>query len=113
MPYKKVTTRHTQPTVDEVFAMQAETERLIEKFLPIPHLTEMINKKIEEIGAPEQMKIKFKDSYKTSYSTIYNWRANGRIPYHYVDLLVRIDDVQKAGFTRESLRPDVKAWHLK
>jgi hypothetical protein len=108
--YQKVTCGHTQPTTEEVSQMVSETYRLIDTFRPLTRLQQMINDKLVELGADESMQIKKQSGRNNS---IYNWRANGRIPYHYVDVLVRIDDVKNAGFTRESLRPDVKAWHLK
>lgn len=108
--YQKVTCGHTQPTDKEVEKMVNETYRLIDTFRPLNRLQQMINEKLVALDADESMQIK-KQSGRNN--AIYNWRAQGRVPYHYVDVLVRIDEVAKAGFTRESLRPDVKAWHLK
>lgn len=108
--YQKVTCGHTQPTDKEVEQMVSETYRLIDTFRPLTRLQQMINDKLASLDADESMQIKKQAGRNNA---IYNWRANGRIPYHYVDVLVRIDEVVAEGFTRETLRPDVKAWHLK
>lgn len=108
--YQKVTCGHTQPTDKEVSQMVSETYRLIDTFRPLTRLQQMINDKLASLGADESLQIKKQAGRNNA---IYNWRANGRIPYHYVDVLVRIDAVSRAGFTRETLRPDVKPYHLK
>lgn len=108
--YQKVTCGHTQPTDKEVAQMVSETYRLIDTFRPLTRLQQMINDKLASLDADESLQIKKQAGRNNA---IYNWRANGRIPYHYVDVLVRIDEVVEEGFTRETLRPDVKAWHLK
>ena len=108
--YQKVTCGHTQPTDKDVAQMFTETYRLIDTFRPLTRLQQIINDKLVSLGADESLQIKKQAGRNNA---IYNWRANGRIPYHYVDVLVRIDEVAAEGFTRESLRPDVKAYHLK
>jgi hypothetical protein len=108
--YQKVMCGHTQPTEKEIQGMVDETYRLIDTFRPLTRLQQMINDKLASLDADESLQIKKQAGRNNA---IYNWRAQGRIPYHYVDVLVQIPEVAKAGFTRESLRPDVKSWHIK
>lgn len=107
--YKKVRSGHTQPTAKETEQMVKQTARFIDEFRPLSRLQLMINKKVEELGVPE-MAVKKQSGRNLC---IHNWLASGRIPYHYVDVLMQIDEVKKAGYTAEMLRPDVKEWHLK
>ncbi len=109
MTYKKVTARHTQPTAEEVEQMVVETNRLIDCFRPIARLQMMINLKLDLLGADKKMQI----VTRGRNCAIYNWMRDGRIPYHYVEVICQIDAVNREGFTKESLRPDVKAWHVK
>jgi len=108
--YQKVSCKHTKPTEKEIEKMMKETHRLIEIFRPLSNLQKMINDKLDKLDADESLKIRYQNGRNNA---INNWLVYGKIPYHYVDVLVRIDEVAAEGFTRESLRPDVKAWHLK
>lgn len=108
--YKRISCSHTYPTARELEKTSKETNRLIDTFRPLNNLQKMINDKLDQLGADDSLKIK---SQNGRNNAINNWIVYGRIPYHYVDVLVRIDEVAAEGFTRESLRPDVKAWHLK
>lgn len=80
----------TNPTPSEVKAMRKEIDRLINSFsiVGLAHLTG-----------------------KTS-QTINNWRARGRISATAAHEVCQIEEIKALGFTRESLRPDVKFWYI-
>ena len=101
--YVKPRTKRTTPTAKQIKAMRKETLRLIEMFQPHAKLAEMINEQLKKSGVPERMQLV---PVGRMYA-ISNWKTQGRIPYHYAVEAVKIPAVQDAGFTINTLRPDV------
>lgn len=79
----------TNPTDKEILLMKSETKRLTDTFgfTPLSKLT----------GIP--------------IATISGWSSKGKVSADAAIKLCDFDEVRKEGFTKESLRPDIKIWY--
>lgn len=86
----------TNPTEKQMTAMKAETDRFIDMY--------------NAAGVMHLVKLAMGDSYKIYLDKIAQWKRRGRIPAELAHHLCKLEPVAAAGFTRESLRPDVTSW---
>lgn len=79
----------TNPTQEQLESMATETKRLTNTFgfTPLSKLT------------------------KIPISTISGWAAKGMVSAEAAIILCQYDEIKAEGFTKESLRPDVKIWY--
>lgn len=89
MKQKNTNYRRTNPTDKQKKQMRLETNRL-KDFL----------------GGYKSMSIVFNVPYDTSAG----WVTRGRVPVRVADAINGSDLFEMNGFTRETLRPDVKFW---
>ena len=78
----------TNPTAKQKTEMQKEVDRLVATFTPV--------------GVAKIAGIKL--------HTVQSWIARGRVSAKEAHRISQIKMIKGAGFTRESLRPDIKFW---
>lgn len=82
----------TNPTSAQLKAMRDECERLVATF-SVPG--------VAKIGGES-----------LSRAMVQEWKTRGRVSAHWANILCKNKLIRDAGFTRESLRPDVPFWYV-
>tara|TARA_R110000764_G_scaffold82835_2_gene163181 strand:+ start:75 stop:719 length:645 start_codon:yes stop_codon:yes gene_type:complete len=86
----------TNATPEQTEQMKAETNRFIDTF--------------SATGVSHLVKLSMGAEYNIYLDKIIKWKVRGRVPATLAHNLCLLEPVKNEGFTRESLRPDVKSW---